>query len=130
MDPKSVPTELALYPTMPVLLVTLEASDAGYQIVEARTIPGAINRVPFGSHDVLVSAEDGSGVSVASTSFVNPRAAHTTGAKSPQEAVLPAARITILLPAPDRIRVLSIKVVSGPNAGLETRLPLPSSPGD
>jgi len=124
LNPKRVPTELTLSPATSVLLVTLEASEAGYRLLSATNVPGAINRAPLGGKDVLVTGLGRNGRVVGTASTFNPRIIHTTGAKNPATNVLASAVFSVKLPKPEEIQAITVEVKEGPNAKLRQTLPI------
>lgn len=123
LDPKRVPTELTLSPATSVLLVTLEASEAGYRLLSVTNVLGAINQAPLGGKDVLVTGLGRNGRVVGTAATFNPRDVHTTGAKNPATSVLASAVFSVRLPKPEEIQAISVEVKAGPNAKLRQTFP-------
>lgn len=126
LKPGEVPTQLQLNAKAEaVVVITIRASDAGYQIVNTRQMLGTPTMGIDKSRDVLITAQNSSGQALATISVFNPRVIRTTGARNPATDVLSDATFSIALPA--ATQKISITVRSGPNEKLTSTLPLPRS---
>jgi len=124
-NPEDVPSEQDLVPdAVPVLLVTLLATDAGYQIIDTSRRLGALTLTIVQNRDVLITAYDDEERVVESVSVSNPREANTAGTDKPETLILEKSTVTVRFAAPDEIYSLGIIVRRGPNAGYEARLPI------
>lgn len=135
-NPKRVPREQAVIPdAVPVTLVALEASDAGYKLAGAKHFLGSPTPSILKDLPVLIIAHDEKGKLVGSVSVFNPREGHslgttrmghTIGTTRERQFTLPTGTVTVRFEDPKKkIRSVTVTVRSGPNSDQPpTRIPL------
>jgi len=130
-NPKHVPREQALVPgAVPVTLVTLEASDAGYKLSSVKHFLGSPTPTIFRDLPVLITAHDENGKLVGSVSVFNPREGHSIGTTPERQFTLPTGTVTVRFEDPKKkVRSVTVTVRSGPNSDQPpARIRLGSSP--
>ncbi|MDH3655141.1 MAG: hypothetical protein OEN21_12790 [Myxococcales bacterium] len=117
-NPKRVPREQALIPgAVPVTLVTLEASDAGYRLSSAKHFLGSPTPTILKDLPVLIIAHDAKGKLVGSVSVFNPREGHSLGTTRERQFTMPTGTVTVRFEDPKKkIRSVTVTVRSGPNS--------------
>lgn len=117
--PEDVPEEVDFAAeAIPILQVTLRATDNGYSLVEARRAIGTPTLALGRGQDVLITARDANGEGILQFSVPDPRLGHTTGREAPRMIARDPAVLHLRLPYPDVIQTLEVRVRSGPNADL------------
>jgi len=117
-NPRHVPREQELISgAVPVTLVTLEASDAGYKFLGAKHFLGTPTPTILDELPVLITAHDEEGKLIGSVSVFNPREGHALGTRTPEQFTLPTRTVTVRFEDPDKkVRFVTVTVRSGPNS--------------
>lgn len=131
-NPKRVPRDQELIPgAVPVTLVTLEATDAGYKLLSGKHFLGSPTPTILKDLPVLITAHDDKGKLVGSVSVFNPREGHSLGVTPAEQFELPTGTVTVRFADPKKkVRFVTVTVRSGPNSHQPpARIPLGPRPG-
>ena len=112
----------------PVLHLTFEASPAGYRIAAARLGHPVQHPSTLAGTEVVITGLDDEKRVVDTVRIANPRIAHASGARNSRTQIVGTAMAAVMLLQPERVRSVSVEVVSGPNANYRAILAVPPLP--